>query len=140
MYCSRNDKIQTIHQIQYYVLRDRVTWIACYIMKRKHIRFQIIPENSLGFYVKVQIRSQKRGISFLQPIARKKTNPNGLVFFLIQGSRVRTHSSAICRWHIASTSANTGRYLNFRHRRKCKSNPSFLTKCCGLKRCRTERL
>ena len=32
---------------------------------------------------------------------------------------IRTHSSATPQWGVAATSANTGRYLCFRQRRKC---------------------
>ena len=62
--------------------------------------------------------------------ATRKENSHRKVavfFSFFARSRTRTHSSAICRWHIAVTSANTGHYLNFRPWRKCKSSPASAT-------------
>jgi len=70
-------------------------------------------------------------ISFSVRRARKeKVIPTGMAFFfsLFARSRTRTHSSATPRWTLAETSANTGFYLYFRLRRKCKSSPASATK------------
>ena len=54
---------------------------------------------------------------------RKKKNHTKWCGFSFWWLRTRTHSSATCRWHVAATSANTGGFLYFRLRRKCKSSP-----------------
>ena len=55
----------------------------------------------------------------INPLVR---HPLGGVIF-IGGDRTRTYPIATCRWHVAATSANTGGFLYFRLRRKCKSSP-----------------
>ena len=44
------------------------------------------------------------------------------------GKRTRTHSIGTVRWTVPATSANTGGYLYFRHKRKCISSPVTGTK------------
>ena len=43
--------------------------------------------------------------------------------FILCWKRTRTRSSGTVRWTVPATSTNTGGYLNFRQRRKCKSIP-----------------
>ncbi len=74
------------------------------------------------------IRENGKNIFFIV-LTHKKDQSDGLVFFVVWVlvGRIRTHSSATPRWGVAPTSANTGGYLYFRPRRKCKSNPSSPT-------------
>jgi len=60
-------------------------------------------------------------------------------FSLFAKDRTRTHSRASVRWTLAETSANTGFYLYFRLRRKCKSSPASATNNANRKRHRCEK-
>ena len=55
------------------------------------------------------------------PCSKKKDTPTGCSSFFCDGNR--TDGSGTVRWTVPATSANTGGYLNFRQRRKCKSIP-----------------